>query len=193
MKEIVFATHNPNKVKEVAQLLEGHFKVLSLTDIGCNEDIPETATTLEGNARIKSMHVWENYGRSCFADDTALEVAALDGKPGVRSARFAGEHCNSEDNMALLLEKMAGVDDRTARFRTIVSLVMEGEEFQFEGIASGTITESHSGDKGFGYDPIFQPDGYDRTFAQMSTEEKNAISHRAKAVKKLIDFLRSRS
>jgi len=190
MKTLVFATNNPNKVKEVGRLLGSAFEVKSLADIGCHEDIPETSDTLEGNASIKAKFVWDNYGLDCFADDTGLEVEALDGAPGVRSARYAGEDCDSSDNMQLLLENLKGETNRSAQFRTVVSLIQKGEEIQFEGRAKGSIRDELSGREGFGYDPIFQPDGYDITFAEMSMEEKNRISHRGKAMRKLIDFLK---
>lgn len=190
MKTIVFATNNPNKAAEVSSMLGGSYEVKTLKEIGCFEDIPETSDTLEGNAYIKSNHVKTHYKMDCFADDTGLEVEALEGQPGVRSARFAGEDNDSEKNMALLLEKLGDNDQRQAQFRTVISLIMDGQEYQFEGIAKGQITRQHSGHQGFGYDPIFQPEGYDRTFAEMTVEEKNAISHRGKAVRKLIDFLK---
>ncbi|MGL4411452.1 MAG: non-canonical purine NTP diphosphatase [Bacteroidales bacterium] len=188
VKELVFATNNMNKLREVQQLLPG-FRVLGLSEIGCNEDIPETADTLEGNSMIKARWVKERYGYDCFADDTGLEVAALDGAPGVISARYAGEGKSSEDNMSKLLSELDGKSDRTARFRTVVTLVMGEEYYTFEGIVKGEITMSRSGAEGFGYDPIFKAEGFDKTFAEIPLSEKNKVSHRARAVRALIEFL----
>jgi len=188
VKELVFATNNMNKLREVQQLLPG-FRVLGLIEIGCNEDIPETADTLEGNSMIKARWVKERYGYDCFADDTGLEVAALDGAPGVISARYAGEGKSSEDNMSKLLSELDGKSDRSARFRTVVTLVMGEEYYTFEGIVKGEITMSRSGAEGFGYDPIFKAEGFDKTFAEIPLSEKNKVSHRARAVRALIEFL----
>jgi len=188
VKELVFATNNMNKLREVQQLLPG-FRVLGLSEIGCNEDIPETADTLEGNSMIKARWVKERYGYDCFADDTGLEVAALDGAPGVISARYAGEGKSSEDNMSKLLSELDGKSDRSARFRTVVTLVMGEEYYTFEGIVKGEITMSRSGAEGFGYDPIFKAEGFDKTFAEIPLSEKNKVSHRARAVRALIEFL----
>ncbi len=186
---LVFATQNQNKAKEIAKLLPAYFNVQTLKEIGCFEDIPETALTLEGNASIKSNFVVENYQVDCFADDTGLEVEALNGEPGVKSARYAGEAKDSDDNINLLLQKLENETNRKAQFRTVISLRLNGVEHQFEGIAKGEITRNKSGEEGFGYDPIFKPEGYDKTFSEMSLDEKNKISHRAKAIQQLVSFL----
>ncbi|MGL4993245.1 MAG: non-canonical purine NTP diphosphatase [Bacteroidales bacterium] len=188
IKELVFATNNMNKLREVQQLLP-KFRVLGLSDIGCNEDIPETADTLEGNSMIKARWVKERYGYDCFADDTGLEVAALGGAPGVISARYAGEGKSAEDNITKLLGELVDKSDRSARFRTVVTLALEGEYYTFEGIVNGEITTSRSGAEGFGYDPIFKAEGFDKTFAEIPLSEKNKVSHRARAVRGLIEFL----
>ena len=188
--ELVFATNNAHKLEEVRQILGDRFKVLSLNDIGCHEDIPETADTFQGNALQKARYVKEHYGYDCFADDTGLEVKALDGAPGVHSARYAGDH-DSEANMTKLLHELEKKSDRSAQFRTVVALILNGQEVLFEGIVTGQIaTERHYGDGGFGYDPIFVPDGYTETFSQMSSQGKNLISHRGRAVRKLADYLK---
>ena len=189
---IVFATHNKNKALELQQLIPDSISVLTLEDINCHEDIPETSDTLEGNASLKSIYVVENFNQNCFADDTGLEIEALDGEPGVRSARYAGEGKNSDDNMNLVLDKMQGVKNRNAQFRTVISLRIGEEEHVFEGIAKGSICKEKSGKEGFGYDPIFKPEGYDITFSEMSMDEKNKISHRGIAVRKLVAFLSSK-
>lgn len=189
MKKLVFATGNPNKVREVNQVLGDRFEVLSLKDIGCLEDIPETRPTIEGNALQKAEYVLENYGADCFSEDTGLEVDALGGEPGIYSARYAGPEKNGEANINKVLKKLEGQANRKARFRTVIALKLNGQTHTFEGIAEGTIREERSGDGGFGYDPIFQPDGFERTFAELSDGEKNAISHRGKAVRKLVAFL----
>lgn len=186
---LVFATQNENKANEIAKMLPAHIKIQTLKDIGCLEDIPETAKTLEGNASLKSQYVIENYQVNCFADDTGLEVEALDGAPGVYSARYAGSGKNADDNMDLLLKNLAELKNRKAQFRTVISLRLNGAEHQFEGVAKGVITIEKSGTEGFGYDPIFKPEGHDRTFSEMSLEEKNKISHRAKAIEQLVSFL----
>ena len=186
---LVFATQNKHKAEEIAKLLPAHFNVSTLKDIGCDEDIPETKKTLEGNASLKSKYVREKYEVDCFADDTGLEIDALGGAPGVYSARFAGPNKNSENNIDLVLRKLNGVLNRKAQFRTVISLRINDAEFLFEGVVKGIICQERSGEKGFGYDPIFQPEGYDITFSEMTTEEKNKISHRGKAVKQLISFL----
>lgn len=191
--KICFATNNANKIKEVAQLLGEDFQLLSLNDIGCNEDLREDQTTLEGNAEQKAAYIFENFNINCFADDTGLEVEALEGEPGVFSARYAGPQRSDEDNMSLLLEKLEAFPNRKARFRTVICAFINQEKHLFEGIAEGEIAKEHSGDKGFGYDPIFVPSGYAQTFAQMSLEEKNKISHRSIAVRKLVDFLKTNS
>lgn len=191
--ELVFASGNENKVLEVAKKLGGMIPLKGLRDIGCTTDLPETADTLEGNARQKARYVWEHHGVNCFADDTGLEVTALSMAPGVYSARYAGEQRSSADNMALLLENLKPHTDRSARFRTVICLILEGEEFLFEGVVQGAIRSTPSGSEGFGYDPIFEPSGYSITFAEMSIEEKNVISHRGKAIAALRDFLSLRS
>ncbi len=189
--ELVFATNNAHKLEEVRQILGDRFKVLSLNDIGCHEDIPETADTFQGNALQKARYVKEHYGYDCFADDTGLEVKALDGAPGVHSARYAGDH-DSEANMTKLLHELEKKTDRSAQFRTVIALILNGQEVLFEGIVTGQIaTERHYGDGGFGYDPIFVPDGYTETFSQMSSQGKNLISHRGRAVRKLADYLKT--
>ena len=187
--KIVFATNNQNKVKEVQAQLPDHIQIISLKEIECFEDIPETQDTIEGNALQKANYVYENYGLACFADDTGLEVAALDGKPGVFSARYAGPEKDAEKNMALLLKELNKHKDRSAQFKTVIALVGLGQTETFEGICKGNITINKQGDQGFGYDPIFQPKDYQKTFAQMSIELKNNIGHRGKAVNQLIDFL----
>ena len=189
--DLVFATNNAHKLDEVRQILGDGFKVLSLNDIGCHEDIPETADTFQGNALQKARYVKEHYGYDCFADDTGLEVKALDGAPGVHSARYAGDH-DSEANMTKLLHELEKKSDRSAQFRTVIALILNGQEVLFEGIVTGKIaTERHYGDGGFGYDPIFVPDGYTETFSQMSSQGKNLISHRGRAVRKLADYLKT--
>ena len=190
-KEIVFATNNLHKLSEIREIIGDKFKILSLQEIGCNEDIPETANTLEGNAEIKARYVKEHYGYDCFADDTGLEVDALGGEPGVRSARYAGENHDSQANMNLLLEKMCGKENRAARFRTVIALIIGDELTLMDGIVEGEITHERAGDSGFGYDPIFKPIESDLTFAQMSSEDKNKISHRGRATAKLIVKLKN--
>jgi XTP/dITP diphosphohydrolase len=189
--KICFATNNAKKIEEVAAALKGLIEIVSLREIGCTVELPETGDTLEHNAFEKARYVNQHFGVSCFADDTGLEVAALDGAPGVYSGRFAGEPRSDARNLSLLLEKMEGQTNRSARFRTVIALILDGKEYQFEGIAEGEITSSPSGERGFGYDPIFQPLGFDRTFAELSLAEKNEISHRGKAVKALLNFLRA--
>ena len=190
MQKIVFATNNAHKLKEVKTLLGSEYEVLGLQDIACNEDIPETADTLEGNALQKARYVLERYHIDCFADDTGLEVEALDGAPGVYSARYAGSQRKAEDNIAKLLHELNGQQNRKARFRTVVALTLNGKEHLFEGVVNGEIVENLRGDDGFGYDPIFLPEGKALTFAEMDLSDKNKISHRARAVNKLIDFLK---
>lgn len=190
---IVFATNNAHKLSEIRQILGHRIEVLSLSDIGCHADIPETADTLEGNALQKAEYVVDHYHISCFADDTGLEVDALGGAPGVFSARYAGEGHDSEANMSKLLGELGENNNRKARFRTVIALItLDGDHREvntFEGIVEGQITHERHGDEGFGYDPIFQPDGYDKTFAQLGMDIKNHISHRARASKKLARFL----
>jgi XTP/dITP diphosphohydrolase len=190
--DLIFATHNQHKLEEV-QALIGHKVILkSLDDIGCLDDIPETGDTFEENASQKSRYVIERYQLDCFADDSGLEVDALNGEPGVYSAHYGGTR-DSEANLQLVLEKLGDTNNRSARFRTIISLILDGKEYFFEGVAEGQIAKGESGVSGFGYDPIFIPEGFDITFAEMSSNEKNAISHRAKAMKKLIRFLNTQS
>jgi XTP/dITP diphosphohydrolase len=210
--EIVFATANKNKIKEIQALIPSTIKVLGLTDINCTEEIPETKATIEGNASQKAFYVYNKYHVNCFADDTGLEVEALEGRPGVLSARYAGDNRNADDNMNKILEEMQGITNRRARFKTVISLVLDGKEVQFEGIINGTMLTEKQGTEGFGYDPIFAPDlslnhspignglkeklgeiGSDEkrkiSFAEMDLSEKNKISHRALAVNKLVEYL----
>lgn len=190
--KIVFATNNKHKLEEIKDILGEDFEIVSLAEIGCHEDIPETGLTLEENARQKSTYIVEHYNHDCFADDTGLEVDALNGEPGVHSARYAeGTDHDSEANMRKLLSKMSNVKDRTARFRTVISLIINGVEHQFEGRVEGRIATEKHGTEGFGYDPIFIPEGYDKSFAELGEEVKNQISHRARAVKKLVEYLSS--
>lgn len=190
MKQIVFATNNPHKVEEVRNKLNGLFEIRTLSEIGCTDDIPETSDTLQGNAGQKSHYLFDRFHCDCFADDTGLEVEALDGAPGVYSARYAGPAKDSEANIDKLLAELNGKANRRAKFRTVISLILDGEEYLFEGSVSGTILTERHGKQGFGYDPVFQPDGFDRSFAELSMEEKNKISHRGKAIEKLICFLK---
>ena len=187
---LVFATNNAHKLDEVRSILGSRFTVKSLKEIGCEADIPETADTLEGNALMKARFLYEKYGVDCFADDTGLEVTALGGAPGVHTARYAGNH-DSEANMNKLLNELEKKSDRSAQFRTVIALIIEGKEFLFEGIVKGTIAKEKAGDGGFGYDPIFIPDGFTQTFSQMGYDSKNHISHRALAVEKLFNYLNS--
>ncbi|MFR9621105.1 MAG: non-canonical purine NTP diphosphatase [Rikenellaceae bacterium] len=189
--KIVFASNNAHKVAEIQQILGDDFEVVTLRECGITEDIPETAETLEGNACLKAQYIYERLGVNCFADDTGLEVDALGGTPGVRSARYAtDEGHDSVANNALLLKNMSGVEGRSAQFRTVIALILDGREHLFEGIVRGEICRDYAGGEGFGYDPLFVPDGHSRTFAQMSMAEKSAISHRGRAVAKLVAFLR---
>lgn len=188
-KKLVVATNNAHKLKEIADILDEKIELLSLKDINCHVDIPETADTLEGNARQKALYIYKNYGMDCFADDTGLEVEALNGAPGVFSARYAGEDHDSEANMQKLLRELKGIENRKAQFRTAICLIMNGKEYLFEGIVKGEIIEEKRGVTGFGYDPIFVPEGYDLTFAELGNDIKNTISHRARAVEKLCLFL----
>ena len=195
--KIVFATNNKNKLAEIRDMLGDKIEVMSLADINCHEDIPETADTLEGNALQKARYVFDKYGMSCFADDTGLEVDALGGEPGVYSARYAGgEGHDSEANMAKLMQKLGDNDNRKARFRTVIALITgSGDDGVnlFEGVAEGDIIREKRGGEGFGYDPIFRPEGYDKTFAELGHEIKNKISHRARAVQKLVEYLKQAS
>lgn len=188
--KLVFATNNRHKLDEVKAIVGDNIDILSLNDIDCHDDIPETAKTLQGNALIKARYIYEKYGMDCFADDTGLEVDALGGEPGVYSARYAGDDCNSEANMLKLLQNLTGKNDRKAQFRTVIALIINGEEKLFNGIVKGTITEEKMGSSGFGYDPIFIPEGYSESFAQMSSEMKNSISHRYRATEQLSIFLK---
>ncbi|EJL61342.1 non-canonical purine NTP diphosphatase [Flavobacterium sp. CF136] len=188
---LVFASNNKNKIKEIQSILPETIKILSLEEIGCYEEIPETADTIEGNAILKANYVTEKYGYDCFADDTGLEVTALNDDPGVYSARYAGEQRDANDNMKKLLEALSGKSDRSAQFKTVIALNLKGKQSLFTGIAKGTIILNKTGNQGFGYDPIFQPENYSETFAELSSEVKNKISHRGKATRQLIDFLNS--
>lgn len=191
-RKLVFATNNAHKLEEVSAILENKIELLSLKDINCDVDIPETADTLEGNALLKAEYVHKNYNLDCFADDTGLEVEALNGEPGVYSARYAeGEGHNAEANMLKLLQNMEGIDNRKAQFRTVVSLILDEKEYYFEGVIKGEIIKEKHGTGGFGYDPLFMPDGYNKTFAELGNEIKNQISHRAIAVNKLCEFLKN--
>ena len=189
-KKLVVATNNAHKLEEIAAILGNEMELLSLKDIQCFADIPETADTLEGNARQKAMYIYENYGMDCFADDTGLEVDALNGAPGVYSARYAGDGHDSEANMQKLLHELEGKKNRKAQFRTAICLIQEGKEYLFEGIVKGEIIQEKRGGAGFGYDPIFVPEGYEQTFAELGNDVKNTISHRARAVEKLCLFLK---
>nr|WP_313965782.1 non-canonical purine NTP diphosphatase [uncultured Porphyromonas sp.] len=192
MKKLVFASNNAHKLSEIRAILGDRLEIISLSDLQCHEEIPETADTLEGNALIKARYVWEHYGLYCFADDTGLEVEALGGAPGVYSARFAGEHASFEDNVSLLLERLSGVAaPRRARFRTVIALIDEYGTHFFEGSVDGEITLERSGDHGFGYDPVFRPEGREETFAQLTEQEKNSMSHRGRAVQKLVRYLQA--
>ncbi|WP_418698928.1 non-canonical purine NTP diphosphatase [Bacteroides sp.] len=188
-KKFVFATNNAHKLEEVTAILGEKVELLSMKDINCHVDIPETADTLEGNALIKARYIFDNYQLDCFADDTGLEVEALNGAPGVYSARYAGDAHNSEANMKKLLQDMEGIENRKAQFRTVFALIVNGKEHLFEGIVKGEITKTRHGNSGFGYDPIFIPEGYTQTYAEMGNELKNKISHRAVGVNKLCNFL----
>ncbi|HAH53745.1 MAG TPA: non-canonical purine NTP pyrophosphatase [Flavobacterium sp.] len=190
--KLVFATNNKNKILEVQQMLPYSIEILSLESIGCFEEIPETAATIEENAIMKANYVTEKYSCECFADDTGLEVDALNGAPGVFSARYAGEQRNSDDNMNKLLEALADETNRKAQFKTVIALNLKGKQHLFTGIAKGEITLEKTGNQGFGYDPIFKPEGYEATFAQLSLEEKGAISHRGIAMAQLINFLKTK-
>lgn len=188
--KLVFASNNKNKIQEIKHQLPQDIELLSLEDVGCYEDIPETADTIEGNAKLKADYVTRHYGYNCFADDTGLEVEALNGAPGVYSARYAGEHKNTGDNMDKLLAELQNIDNRKARFKTVIALNLEGKQYTFTGIVNGHITHKKAGNMGFGYDPIFLPEGKDVTFAQISLDEKAKLSHRGLAVSRLIDFLK---
>lgn len=188
MTSIVFATQNPNKVREIQQMLPDNFQIRSLADIGCTEDVPETQDTIEGNAIQKAEYVYKNYQVNCFAEDTGLEVEALDGAPGVYTARYAGPKRDPNDNMDLLLKNLADQPNRNARFKTVIALILDGQIHTFTGIVNGEIAQQRSGTDGFGYDPIFLPEGQSQTFAEMDKDSKNAISHRGRALAQLLDF-----
>lgn len=188
--KLVFASNNKNKIIEIQNLLPEDIQILSLEEIGCHEDIPETADTIEGNAILKADYVTKNYGYDCFADDSGLEVNALDGAPGVYSARYAGEHKNDQDNIDKLLVELESKTDRKANFKTVIALNLNGQQTLFTGKIFGTIITERRGTNGFGYDPVFLPDGFSYTFAQLSLEEKGAVSHRAQAVRQLIEHLK---
>lgn len=193
MKKLVFATNNPHKLEEIRAILGSKLEILSLADIGCDADIPETAGTLEGNALIKAHYVYDNYKLDCFADDTGLEVDALHGLPGVHTARYAyPDRHDPEANMIKLLEALRENNDRNARFRTVIALIEKGKEHLFEGVVEGVIAREKSGTQGFGYDPVFIPEGNSKTFAELGEDIKNTISHRVRAVQKLAEYLASR-
>jgi len=187
--KLIFATNNKHKLQEIQSLIGDHIEIVSLSDMGFNEDIPETGSTIEFNASQKSFYIYNKFGLDCFADDTGLEIAALNGRPGVYSARYAGEDCNFEDNMNKVLSELKGIKDRKACFRTVISLIIVGKEIQFEGRVDGRILTEKHGNEGFGYDPIFQPAGYNQTFAEMPIDLKNSISHRGRAMQKLVQYL----
>ena len=189
--KLVFASNNQNKLIEIRHQLPDDIEILSLEDIGCVEDIPETALTIEGNAILKANYLTEKYGYNCFADDTGLEVEALNGAPGVYSARYAGEQKNAEDNMAKLIAELEPHANRKAQFKTVIALNIDGEQHLFTGIVKGEITKEQEGNNGFGYDPVFKPEGLSYTFAQLSLDEKARLSHRAKAVAQLMEYLKS--
>jgi XTP/dITP diphosphohydrolase len=191
MKAILFATANKNKAKEIQEFLDGTFSLLTLKDINLKENIPETASTIEGNAKQKADYITEHFELDCFADDTGLEINALNGAPGVLSARYAGDHRNDNDNIALILNKLNEIKDRSARFKTVIALNINGQQHLFEGIVNGVIRCEKAGNNGFGYDPIFEPENCGRTFGEMTLEEKNSCSHRTRAFSKMITFLKS--
>jgi XTP/dITP diphosphohydrolase len=190
MKSLVFATNNSHKLREIREITGDEFIISSLKDIGCDEDIPEEAETIAGNAAQKAWFIYRKYGLDCFADDTGLEIEALDGRPGVKSARYAGEDCIAENNIRKVLHELDGEKNRKARFRTVIALVTGGREFLFEGTVEGIILQEKRGADGFGYDPVFLPEGFDQSFAEMPAALKNSISHRGAAMKKLITYLK---
>ena len=189
MHQLVFATNNAHKLRELGEILSGEFKLLSLSDINCFDEIPETGNTLEANASQKSFYIWDRYETDCFSDDTGLEIVALNNEPGVFSARYAGEGRNADDNVTKVLSELGGITNRKACFRCVISLVAGGKEYLFEGRVDGEILPERQGTAGFGYDPIFRPDGYKQSFAEMDAGVKNSISHRGRAVQKLVRFL----
>ena len=189
MHQLVFATNNEHKLRELGEILKGEFKLLSLNDISCTDEIPETGNTLQANASQKSFYIWERYQTDCFSDDTGLEIATLNNEPGVHAARYAGEGRNSDDNVNKVLARLLDNNDRKACFRCVISLIIKGKEYFFEGRVDGTILHERRGSAGFGYDPIFQPEGYSQSFAEMDASLKNSMSHRGRAVQKLVKFL----
>ena len=189
MSKLVFATANPNKVREIQQIMGDQYDFLSLEDIGCTEDIPETQPTIEGNALQKARYVYENFGMNCFSEDTGLQIKALNGAPGVYSARYAGPARRAEDNITKVLSEMGETEDRSAQFKTVIALIIDGKEYTFEGVVEGTILKERKGAGGFGYDPVFLPNEGSKTFAEMAPDEKDKISHRGRATAKLRDFL----
>lgn len=189
--KLIFATNNNNKLREVRQILEPDFKILSIADTNCTEELPETSDTLEGNASQKAHYVYDKFRLNCFADDTGLEIDALGGNPGVFSARYAGKDCNPDDNIRMVLKEMKGLKYRKAKFRCVISLIIDGNEKQFEGMLEGKILTEKHGKEGFGYDPIFQPNGFRKSFAEMPLGKKNRISHRAIATRKMAEYLLS--
>lgn len=191
MIKLCFASNNKHKLAEVQQIIGNYYKIVSLAEIGCHEELPEEQETLEGNSHQKAAYVWQHYGVNCFADDTGLEVYALNGEPGVYSARYAGAQRNNHDNMQLLLNKLSGRTNRQAQFRTSITLILDGQVNQFNGVVAGNIAPAPTGEMGFGYDPVFIPDGFNQTFAQMSAEQKNSISHRGRALQELAAFLKN--
>lgn len=189
MRDIIIATHNQHKIDEIQEVVKGKINIISIKSLGLNKDIPETGDTLKDNAKQKAEYVYKKFQKDCFADDTGLEVEALDGRPGVYSARYAGEKCSFDDNINLLLDEMEGKTNRKACFKTVICLIEDGKEMFFEGKCEGVITTERYGNKGFGYDPVFIPKGYGESFAEMSKEEKNKISHRGIATRELIEYL----
>lgn len=189
MRQIIIATHNQHKIDEIQEMVKGKIDIVSIKSLGLNKDIPETGDTLKDNAKQKAEYVYKKFNKDCFADDTGLEVEALDGRPGVYSARYAGENCSFDDNINLLLSEMEGKINRKACFKTVICLIEDGKEMFFEGKCEGVITTERYGNKGFGYDPVFIPKGYGESFAEMSKEDKNKISHRGIATRKLIEYL----
>ncbi|WP_314512570.1 non-canonical purine NTP diphosphatase [Xanthocytophaga agilis] len=191
MMQLCFATNNRHKIEEISRLVGNNFHIVSLQEIGCYDELPETHDTIEENAFEKAEYVWEHFGVSCFADDSGIEVESLNGEPGVNTAFYAGPQRNNNDNMDLLLKNLQGKENRNARFRTCIALIINGEKHLFEGKIEGHILEHQQGTGGFGYDPIFMPNGYQKSFAEMTLDEKGSISHRGKAVQKLIEFLKT--
>jgi len=189
--KLCFATNNPNKLAEIQDLLGNQYELVGLKDIGCEEELAEDQDTLEGNSLQKAQYVYDQYGVNCFADDTGLEIPSLGGEPGVYSARYAGEQRSNDDNMVLVMERLEGKNNRNAQFRTVITLIIDGKQQQFQGVVKGEIITKRAGSEGFGYDPIFCPDGHSKTFAEMSRSDKNKRSHRGHAIRQLIDYLKS--